>query len=290
MKSFLKFLATVLVIILVASTLAPILYQFLDFKFEKIFNRIIMIEVLLAIVLLVRANRKSMEGYGLKWTGAQSLREFATTFVIAVVILGVLSVLKIYLGHGEWSIRDQSFLKFLGKTVSVTIAALLIGVIEEYFFRGFIYTSLKKRFKLNLVISLVLACVFYSLLHFVNYQKPFIGPEPNFFDSLKLVTAPIHNMRYFPQFWPAAAGLFLLGLILNLLYIRTGSLYPSIGLHAGCVFFVKMDGDFINFNSQNPLFYTSDKMYDGVLGWIFLIIIMGLSLRLCKKAETKVNP
>lgn len=274
MKSFLKFSLVIGFISLAAVLLSPILYEVLpwDFKFERIFNRIIMIGVLLAVVAFVRIRRETIQRFGLIWS-KKSFPDLSFGFACGVGVLLLLGGAKFLLGSGVWAPKDMSILEILGKIGFVFCSAMIIGVIEEFFFRGFIFDAFQKRFRFNLILSMVFTNVFYALIHFVSYRKPFIDDTPNFSDSFHLLISPFLQLRFIDEFWPAALGLFIFGIVLNILFCRTNSLFASIGLHAGCVFFLKMDGSFVDFPSNQTILYTSSKMYDGVLGWVFLTLL-----------------
>ena len=91
------------------------------------------------------------------------------------------------------------------------LIAVFGPVIEEVFFRGFLYTALRKR--MNILYSILISSCFFSLLH----------------------TNPL-------GFVPILA----LGMLLAYVREKTGSLVPSIGIHimhntalTGMMFFVR---------------------------------------------------
>ncbi len=273
MKPLVKFILVFTGILLIASILAPILFDFLPYKFERIFNRIVMIASLLAVAIFVRINAATLAGYGLLWKKSESLKLFGLGFFAGLATLTLLAVLKIFCGVAVWSPEQVGIGAILLKMLGVFGAAVLIGVIEEFFFRGFVLDSLAKIFRGRLFWAVIVTSIFYSLIHFIGEKKPFIGPDPNFMDSLKLIVTPLKSLLELPVYWRGAVGLFLFGIALFLALKRTGSLYPSIGLHAGCVFFVKLDGLFVDFSNDHPFLWGSAKMYDGLAGWIFLTIL-----------------
>ncbi len=274
MKSFLKFLLIVAGILFLSVFLAPLLYRVLPFKFERIFNRLVMIFSLAAIFLFVRFRRETFERYGLTALSPENRRDLSIGFLAGIVTLAILAAVKIGLGYAFWRPEPLTFFNFCFQTLRWILAGLLIGLIEEFFFRGVIFQAFVYRLKWKLPVSVAVTSFFYSLVHFLSHKKPFVGPEPTWIDSLRLVAAPFQALQHWPEFWPEAAGLFLFGIILNLLVIQTKSLYPAIGLHAGCVFFVKMDGLFVDFlDAQNKIFFGSKKMYDGLIGWLFLLVM-----------------
>ncbi|MCB9800099.1 MAG: CPBP family intramembrane metalloprotease [Candidatus Omnitrophica bacterium] len=276
MKSFLKFLLVFSTILILSAVLAPIAYTFLDFKFERIFNRLVMIFTLIAVVRYVRINKEHLRQYGLGWQSDESAFYFWSAVIVGVLSLVVLFVVKAMTGHLSLSIRSLNALQWTGVVAGSAATGLLIGVIEEFFFRGFIYKTLHEHFRWNMLWSIVITSIFYALLHFVNFQKPFVGPEPTVWDSCRLMAAPLLSLLHIQQYWNEVLGLFFFGMILNLLVIQSRSLYPAIGLHGGCVFMIKMDGFLTFSNDQMPLVFTSGKIYDGLLGWIFLWGIYGI--------------
>lgn len=272
MRGFLKFLLIFFGILLVSAVLAPILFKFLPFKFEKIFNRLIMIGTLGAALLFVRVRRETFAGYGLLWQSS-SKRWLLQGFFAGVAILLAITWFRLGTGYAHAAWPDKSWLQILGAFLNALGAGLLIGILEEFFFRGFFQGVLSKRFRLPLFISVVCTNLFYASLHFMSKKKIFIGPDPDFFDSLKLMAAPFLTLTDWSSVWPAFIGLFIFGCILSDLWIRTRSLYASIGLHAGCVFFVKMDGLFIGIDGTPDLWMGTKWFYDGAAGWLFLMLL-----------------
>lgn len=273
MKSFLKFILIMAGIFLLSAVLAPWFHTFLPFKFERIFNRLVMIFSFAAIFIFVRFHRELLRDYGLSWPNKQNLSYFFTAFFVGVLVLVLLAVIQLILGYSIWSSGwMMSFKEWCLALGTALGAGLLIGIIEEFFFRGFILQSLWKKCSLPLVVSILVTNVFYSLVHFLHGKKPFVGPDPTVVDSFRLMAAPFSTFGNWQSLWPAALGLFIFGLILTDIVLRTRSLYPAMGLHAGCVFFIKMDGFFFTY-PQRTIFLGSSLMYDGVLGWIFLGVI-----------------
>jgi len=285
MKAFVKFLIIFGIILIASAVLSPFLYQHLPFKFEKIFNRLVMIFSLAAIAFFVRLRRDMFEMYRPYWTKS-GMGLFWITFAVAILILSALALTKGMLGDAVWALSDQSVWAWIFQVIRLFLTGLLIGVIEEFFFRNYIFLTLNQRFKWNLLVCVLITSVFYSLIHFINFEKPLILGDPTLWDGFRLIAMPITNMTKIQYFWPAAIGLFLFGLILNDLVIRTRSIYPSIGLHAGCVFFVKIDSSFADFLNNNPLLFATKTMYDGALGWLFLIL-MWFVLRIVVKPVSK---
>lgn len=281
MKSFLKFLAITFGILLLSSILAPILVDFLPFKFEKIFNRLIMIFTLAAVAIFVRLDLKKVRDYGLRW-GNESLQQLWLGFGGGILLLVLVTLAKMSAKMAYWDVSDFSIGVWIYKYAIILLTAFFIGALEEFFFRGMVYKSLTENAKWRMFWAVFLTSLFYSLLHFVNVQKPYIGENPQFFDSLRLIAAPFRSFLNWQEYWRAAIGLFIFGIVLNLAAIQTRALWMSIGLHAGCVFFIKIDGSYVEILNDSPLIWGSGKMYDGLVGWIGLGLL-GIFLSLLNR-------
>ncbi len=274
MKGFLKFILVFGGILLASALLAPLLYTFLPYKFERIFNRLVMIFSLAGLWLFLKGRHLRLKDFGLAWKKQESRFYLMAGFFTGILVLIVFSLLKTAVGQAQWLQPEAAAV--LSKLAAALAAAFLIGFIEEFFFRGFIYQTLRK-WQWPLILSYVLTSLFYALIHFVSFEKPFVDATPTILDGLRLASAPFLSILQFSRYWPEALGLFLFGLVLNHAAVKAGSLYPAIGLHAGCVLYVKTDDLFLLFQEKQRLIYASGKFYDGLLGWVFLIL-MGVFL------------
>lgn len=293
MKGFLKFILIFAGILLLSAFLAPFFYDFFDtfhhYKFERIFQRIVMIFSLVAVACFVRVKKETLVNYGLVWK-PQSLGLFGKGFMAGVLVLGLVGVVRVLAGQAVFSPDAFSLGGWALKFALAFGTGLLIGAMEEFFFRGFIFRSLMHLMKNRLFLSILITTSFYAIIHFIGMKKIFVDSDPNFIDGLRLIGAPFLSLAEWPKFWPEAVGLFLFGLALVVAAYRSGSLYPAIGLHAGCVFFVKMDDSFLQFHAGRTFFWGSKILYDGVMGWCFLLVlalILWVSLKPAAESQPK---
>lgn len=288
MKKAFLFILSFVAVLLLAVFLSPLLYQILPYKFERIFNRIVMVGTLICVALFVRIKKETFTEYGLIWQ-KDSLRFLMTAFLAPVVVLSLYVGVQILVGEAVFSLKDVSVWKWIQRILIAVLTGLLIGTIEEFFFRGVIFKNLGRFLKpfhtpgvwvntpqgcgtVGLVCSLVVTNIFYSIVHFVHAKKPFVDSTPDFIDGFRLLAAPFSSFAHFGSFWPGFVGLFIFGLMLSGLTLKTKSLYPAIGLHAGAVFFIKTDGLWVDFSTTNMI-WGSGKMYDGFVGWAALAIL-----------------
>ena len=130
MKKASLFLLSFLAVLLVAIFISPILFPLMHFKFERIFNRIVMIGTLLCVVLFVRLKRENLSQYGLSFN-LDSVRMLLIAFICPVIVLSVYGAAQIFLGQAVFSVQNVSLIKWVGRIISATSTGLLIGLIEE---------------------------------------------------------------------------------------------------------------------------------------------------------------
>lgn len=286
MKALLKFILIFTGILLISAVLAPLLHHVLPFKFARIFNRLVMILSLTAVAVFTRIRKEDFFSSGLLGR-PDGFYLFGVSFAAGFLVLMILMTIKVAAGMAIWKLTDGGWSVWAISIVRLFFTALLIAVIEEIFFRAFVFSKLRKAFG-GVLLSIVVTSAFYSIMHFVSDRKPFIGPDPGFSDSLLLIKAPLESLLNWQSYWNEAAGLFIFGVVLNLLYLRTRSLYSCMGLHAGCVFFVKLDGLFADSLNSGNLFWGTSKMYDGAAGWLFLFsLLFFLNFFLGRENENK---
>ena len=107
-------------ILLVSALLAPLIYQFTDFKFHRILSRCIMIGVILATLGYIRmldhaTIRSVFKRYGLQWNKQTSLHSIGEGFACAFGVLCILMAIEVALGARivRLNIKDTFILQLL---------------------------------------------------------------------------------------------------------------------------------------------------------------------------------
>ncbi|MDX1920067.1 MAG: CPBP family glutamic-type intramembrane protease [Candidatus Caenarcaniphilales bacterium] len=138
---------------------------------------------------------------------------FLKAFIAAGTIFGILFLILLALSNLQIVEPLPVFTqKRLIKFSIGLVAAFTLAWSEELIFRGALYKYLVYH-SFSPFWGAVIASIIFSLSH--NLVNPLSLVWPN---------------------WPLGLGLFLLGLLLNLLYIVTNKLYVNMGFHAGLVF------------------------------------------------------
>jgi len=274
----------VMLLILVGSVyLTPVFHSFLPmFKFEKIFNRLIMIFTIAAAAIFVlrqqRKNKKANAGrnfwreigfdFSAPWFRLFLYGFLCGSFAVAFIVLSEVVCGPRYLRH-PIEIQDivERFFKGL-------LSGVIVGIIEEFFFRGFIFGYLKKR--LPIFLAILLASALYSMTHFFDNGQVFIPQNPSIGDAFRLLVGYLEPfVNQWPEIFPQFMGLFIFGIILCFSFLRSKSLFLSIGLHAGVVFAIKFQHSF----AREPLegvvypFFGKSPDYDGSFEWATLILL-----------------
>lgn len=151
--------------------------------------------------------------------------------------------------------------------------AVVVAVMEEILFRGGVFGGLRKFFHWPL--ALILSSIIYALAHFLR-RADFSGAV-SWHSGFALLPRMLGGFWDLHALVPDFFNLTLVGVLLGLVYQRTGNLYFSIGLHAGWVFWLKAYGAFTATAPQaSTWFWGTSKMIDGWLALIVLTVVLVL--------------
>lgn len=275
-KDVLTFLVGFLVVLILSALLAPWLYTFLPFKFDRILRRLIMIGSFALLYGLVRSRRQSWTNLGLAWEN-QSLPLLGKGLGWGILLVVFLVVVQWKLGVRVWSLSQEGIGHWAGEFFKVIGAGLIIATLEELFFRAFLFMTFTELW--NKRASLIVTNLIYALVHFFPKGKVFVGPHPTLNDSFRIYQAAVMpSPEVLQQILPAMAGLFLFGLILSFLYLATGSLYLPIGVHGGAIMGLKLNTLFsLEIPDKMNLWTGTKNLYDGAAGLMVLTLAIFLS-------------
>ncbi len=202
-----------------------------DSPFRRVNDRLVLIFVL---GLLVPAYRMSgLHGRG--DFGIPKRRDWARLFG-AGLIVAVASMLLVYLiglFAGVYGVVEVGG-DIISELLKIMIGMLLIGVIEEILFRGYILIALRK--SLGAAPAVLLSSVLFAAVHFIKPAEPeFTDRWYSGFLLFSDLFAKASN-----TFWPEVCTLFCMGTVLATLSHWTRSVYITIGLHAGWVWIMML--------------------------------------------------
>ncbi len=300
MKLHKKLIFLFLVIVFFSCILAPILKVPLDsvlektgfmadtvdfedgvYDFGKVMRRILMLATLIVFLIF----RKSLR-FGTLVSSAIKIRpgtfrQFRLGFLLAGIPLLIYYGLGLLTGawiiHIDFMVNNRVETDLVVETIldilKYGFIGCLIGFMEEIFFRGYLLQSFQEN--MSLPKAVCVCSLIYSMLHFFKADvfvstgfQPFVG-----FTTMAQFFKPI--FFEFVNNLPAIIGLFLVGVVLSYAFIKTKSLYLSIGLHAGMVLMMKADSLFlVRVREKLDWLFGGSGLVTGTLVWSLLIFIL----------------
>jgi uncharacterized protein len=199
------------------------------FPFPRIFDRTVMVTLLAAMLIWSR----SMGFAGLMREGFAAARANLPRVLLGLAIsLGAIAVL-FGLAYASGAGAAVSSGALIARALKFALPALAIGIIEEGFFRAFLLGGMRRDFGPR--IALVASSALYSIVHLVRSPARYYltGLHPG--AGLHNLAASAAQLSHPIVAAPTLGGLFLLGIVLGEAFIDTGTVWLSIGLHAGFV-------------------------------------------------------
>jgi len=154
------------------------------------------------------------------------------------------------------------------------LAALGAGFFEEIFFRGIVFKGLRE--DLGPVRGYFFANLFFAAIHFVRPSDDIVLTGIHPWAGIRHVVYSFYPFLDFGTLFPGLLGLFLIGTVLCYAFERSGTLYLSIGLHAGWIFSLKTFGVFGQYTRESLgwMFGSTDpKVVSGVISWIGIVFV-----------------
>ncbi|HBS47748.1 TPA: hypothetical protein DEO28_02065 [Candidatus Dependentiae bacterium] len=194
------------------------------------------------------------------------LKKFLLFFSIFFILHATTQFIFLFLGFAHYNPEWGFFnLKLIWKISFAFFVVFLLAWSEEAIFRGMVYNYFNQFF--TPLRSIFVTSFIFMLAHDLT-------------NPLNLVT----------KNWKLGLGLFLLGFLLNLIFVLSGKLYISIASHMGLVAFKVLlrRAPFIVFASEEvlPFWVSADLRQSFLVHLFFILIIIILICRNYKKLVT----
>lgn len=249
---------------------------------HRVMNRVAMLLALIGLVVLTRrlglANREAM-GYGPP--RAVFVKELAIGWVAGLLLMTPL--VAALLGLDIREVRPSFDRAWLPLIFGGILSGFAVAFIEETFFRGVLFTAVRRTS--GIAAAVVAPSLLYAALHFLGGRLR-VAPENVSWEHGFLVLARLFERYANPlEFADSFLALFMLGVLLALIRLRTGAIAACIGLHAAgvCVIAVLRKATEVNTTAEQAGWVGS---YDGVIGWgalIWFIVIALVYIRLTRQ-------
>lgn len=202
----------------------------------------------------------------------RNLRWVAFGALAALLMLGLLAGAAVAAGARHWA-PPTSLGFHLSMAANILPAALVTAFLVELLFRGAVFGAVEKAasFSFALALSSALYAVVLSLATPANPSK--IGWR----SGLEMLELMVGGFAENDGILPALVINFALGLLLALFFHRTGTLYASIGLHAGILFFSRWVAAVTPARPRaDPWIWGGSDMLDGwaALGMLAAVLLL----------------
>jgi len=255
-----------------ASALWPTLAEA---PFHRFVNRAVLGLALVGLwPLLRRLGITSWRQAGLPRPAGQWKR-LAAGLALGFASLALVALVALLAGGRQWR-ADLTVGRLVGKSASALATATVVAVLEEVLFRGALFGALRRHMRWTA--ALLYSSGVYALAHFLASAR--LAGEVAWWSGLALLPQMWAGLWDWQQLVPGFLSLSLAGAWLALGYQRTGSLYFSIGLHAGWIFWLKLYGAVtVAAVGANAWWWGSHKLINGWLACGILLAGLGLYAR-----------
>lgn len=249
----------------IAQPLAGIIPKLGSSPFHRYVDRSLLILALAGLWPLLKSlGARSARDVGLappKGHGCEYLKGLSVGFIS----LAVVAVAAMACGARSLAVHAGSW---PGKLLSAAATALVVSCMEEILFRGAIFGALRRVSGWRT--ALLASSAIYAIVHFMERAR-LEGPV-QWYSGLQLLPQMLRGFADLHAVIPGFLNLTVAGAILALAYQRTGTLYCSMGIHAGWIFWLKTYGNFTTENAgASAHFWGSSKLIDG---WLALPVLL----------------
>jgi CAAX protease family protein len=272
---------TLLVAAIAAALIAPfvapaVAWAGFHFPFPRIFDRVVMLTLAVASWW---ENRELGLIRRLRTGFAQPLSSMAAAasgLVIGAAAIGILWGLAWLSAPVSARAHPASLIMAF---VANIIPALAIAIIEEGFFRAFLLDGIGEDFGRRA--GLIGSSAVYAAAHLVRSPARFEVRTIHPLVGLQTLAASLSQLGHPIAAAPGLLGLFLLGLLLGVAFLKSGRVYFSIGLHASVVVGAKTWRKFAPGAQSAPAWlsgYGRPPLISGAAAWLItlaLLIVVG---------------
>lgn len=212
-----------------------------DVHFEEVISRLVLIYLVLGFYPAIR------------WAGATSLEPFGMAqdipwkqaagrgWLLGVGSVAALYALALMTGALIWS--PDPWGRVAGRLAGYLVGGVLIGLVEEIFFRGALFGLLRR--VVHWIPAAIAVSLFFSFVHFLRPESPGGIVYGEWHTGFALVPHMFFVTDRLEHYVPFAITLFLMSIVLCALYQRQGHLYLIVGLHAGWVLALQVGKFFV---------------------------------------------
>jgi uncharacterized protein len=269
MRSFFLFVALLAVSLILAAAVtypAWLLVGLISVEpIHRVMHRVAMLLALIGLFALTRRLRLTdRESLGFGVPRPTFLRRLLLGWLAGLALMTPLIATLMGLDIREGRAEMPALVTLV---LSGIVSGLTIALIEETFFRGVLYSAVARTS--GTIAAIVAPSALYACVHFLGGRLRVPAEDVRWqhgFEVLAKLFERYADPLGLADSWLA---LFMLGVLLSLVRMRTGSIAASMGLHAAGVAAIAVLRELTLVNEAAPTAFLVGN-YDGVLGWAAL--------------------
>ncbi|MBC6414178.1 MAG: CPBP family intramembrane metalloprotease [Chromatiales bacterium] len=270
MRLFLLFLFSVVAAILISSLIATPLYQLFGVDrltdFDNFGKRLAMLAILLTIVAILKykglLHYKNV-GWSVAYRTHSGSQLLGYGFIVGILMMLPVTLLFHFSELRVLDISGFAWSSFIAKLASLLLAAFAVSLIEETFFRGVLFDGFLREKRPTT--ALFLCALFFSVIHFARIKGAELPTDAPWYHGLIILTDSIAD-HWHSDYLATAVSLFLAGVLLGIVRLKTASVWACIGIHSGWILTLKVDKKLSDFNAQSDWNFLVGP-YDSYNGW-----------------------
>lgn len=270
MRSFLALLAFLVAALIAAAALAYPAWWLVGFvsdqPIHRVMHRIAMLVAFIGLIFIFRrwrvANKDAL-GYGLP--KAQFIRQLCVGFIVGaammVPLMAMLFALDVRAAKPELS-WDAGELGAL--IASNLLTGLVVALIEETFFRGALFSAVRR--ESGTALAIVLPNLLYAAVHFLGGRLRLPREEVEWSTGFAVLNKLLEKYAAPLELLDSFLALFAVGVLLAVVRVRTNAIAACLGLHAAwvCVIETVRRTSSVQVDAQASWIVGS---YNGIIGW-----------------------
>ncbi len=238
-----------------------------DRTFLKVFRRCLLVPLLLWFAYCVRPWRDvPPDHFGLRpFSGA---RRYMLPALLVSLAVGVLYIGALLMSGSLGPETDFRVGKAVSRIALISLTAVAVGVLEEWFFRGWLWTRIdggRRTWAGAWITSIV-----FGFAHAFRPGALEHGVSHDFSGAMEALFGWLAHAVNPQSFGPVFMGLFLLAMVLSGALRRTRNLWTAVGVHAGGVLVLFGQGVFTDEVEGAPAWIATKHLYDAPAGWALL--------------------
>ncbi len=276
MPALLIFIAYFAITLLSGATISYPMHLLLANWFELDFDRVASRSVLLmAIVLFIALYKKlgfsSWQTIGYNTDKRQFFRDVSKGIGFGILIMSPVIVGLLITKNRTFDIGwEISLSNIVGLVATSIVASLIIGFLEETLFRGAMLGAIKNHS--TAMFAVVVTSLFYAMVHFIKPDIELNTNDLNWASGFVLLKNALPGLANIPAIMDSFIALFLAGVLLSLVRLRTNRIALCIGIHAGWVIAIKIFKRVTDSNPASEYAFLTGS-YDKVIGYLAAICI-----------------